>query len=37
VLMAAGRRVAATWRPAVLGACVGIAVRGAGHVLIALG
>ncbi|MBC7906058.1 MAG: nucleoside recognition family protein [Rhodospirillaceae bacterium] len=36
VLMAAGRRVAATWRPAVLGACVGIAVRGVGHVLIAL-
>lgn len=37
VLMAAGRRVAATWRPAVLGACAGIAVRSMGHLLIALG
>ncbi|MGE5514579.1 MAG: nucleoside recognition domain-containing protein [Bacteroidota bacterium] len=34
ILMSAGRRVAAVWRPACLGACVGIAVRTLGHVLV---
>lgn len=34
VLMSAGRRVAAVWRPACLGACAGIAVRTLGHVLV---
>jgi spore maturation protein SpmB len=33
VLISAGRRVAAVWKPAALGACVGIAVRTAGHIL----
>ena len=31
VLISAGRRVAGVWRPAVLGACVGILVRTVGH------
>ena len=31
VLISAGRRVAGVWRPAVLGACVGILVRTLGH------
>jgi len=35
VLISAGRRVAAVWKPAALGACVGIAVRTVGHVLAA--
>jgi spore maturation protein SpmB len=34
VLISAGRRVAAVWKPAALGAVVGIAMRAAGHVLI---
>ncbi|MDK9724555.1 MAG: nucleoside recognition domain-containing protein [Sterolibacteriaceae bacterium MAG5] len=34
VLISAGRRVAAVWRPAALGACVGILVRTLGHALI---
>ena len=33
VLISAGRRVAAVWKPAALGACVGIAVRTIGHIL----
>ncbi|HMR03438.1 MAG TPA: nucleoside recognition family protein, partial [Candidatus Competibacter phosphatis] len=33
VLVSAGRRVAGVWRPAVLGAAVGIAVRTVGHAL----
>jgi len=33
VLISAGRRIAAVWRPAALGACVGIAVRTVGHIL----
>ncbi|NFV80544.1 nucleoside recognition domain-containing protein [Magnetospirillum aberrantis] len=33
VLMSAGRRVAAVWKPACLGAAIGIAVRTAGHLL----
>lgn len=33
IMMTAGRRVAAVWRPAVLGAAVGIAVRTIGHAL----
>lgn len=33
VLISAGRRVAAVWKPAALGACVGIAVRTFGHIL----
>ena len=33
VLISAGPRVAAVWKPAALGACVGIAVRTLGHVL----
>jgi len=32
VLISAGRRVAAVWKPAALGACVGIALRTLGHV-----
>lgn len=35
VLISAGRRVAAVWKPAALGACVGIALRTAGHILVA--
>ncbi len=35
VLISAGKRVAAVWKPAALGACVGIAVRSLGHVLLA--
>jgi len=35
VLISAGRRVAAVWKPAALGACLGIALRTAGHVLLA--
>lgn len=35
VLITAGRRVAAVWKPAALGAIVGIAVRTVGHVLTA--
>jgi len=31
VLISAGRRVAGVWRPAALGACVGILVRTLGH------
>ena len=31
VLVSAGRRVATVWKPAALGACVGIALRLAGH------
>ncbi len=34
VLISAGRRVAAVWKPAALGACVGIALRTLGHALI---
>lgn len=34
VLISAGRRVAAVWKPAALGACVGIALRTVGHALI---
>lgn len=34
VLMSAGRRVATVWRPACLGAAVGIAIRTLGHVLV---
>lgn len=33
VLISAGRRVAAVWKPAALGAVVGIALRAAGHAL----
>lgn len=33
VLTSAGRRVAAVWKPAALGACVGIALRTVGHLL----
>ena len=35
VLISAGKRIAAVWKPAALGACVGIAVRPAGHILTA--
>ena len=35
VLLSAGRRVAAVWRPAALGALVGLAVRMGGHMLLA--
>jgi len=35
VLISAGRRVAAVWKPAALGACLGIAMRTAGHALLA--
>ncbi|QRM19096.1 nucleoside recognition family protein [Dechloromonas sp. TW-R-39-2] len=33
VLISAGRRVAAVWKPAACGACIGIAVRTLGHVV----
>lgn len=33
VLISAGRRVAAVWKPAALGACLGIAIRTVGHAL----
>lgn len=33
ILITAGRRVASVWRPAALGACVGIAVRTVGHLV----
>ncbi|PKO33710.1 MAG: nucleoside recognition family protein [Betaproteobacteria bacterium HGW-Betaproteobacteria-7] len=33
VLISAGRRIAAVWKPAALGACIGIAVRTFGHIL----
>ena len=35
VLISAGKRVAAVWKPAALGACVGIALRTLGHILFA--
>lgn len=35
VLISAGRRVAAVWKPAALAACVGIALRTLGHILLA--
>lgn len=35
VLISAGRRVASVWRFAALGACLGIALRGVGHALLA--
>jgi hypothetical protein len=35
VLISAGKRIAAVWKPAALGACVGIAVRSVGHVMCA--
>ncbi len=35
VLISADRRVAAVWKPAALGACIGIAVRTLGHALTA--
>ncbi|HEX5803936.1 MAG TPA: nucleoside recognition domain-containing protein [Azospira sp.] len=35
VLITAGKRVAAVWKPAALGACVGIAVRTLGHAFLA--
>lgn len=35
VLISAGRRVAAVWKPAALGACVGIGLRTIGHALLA--
>jgi len=35
ILMSSGRRVAAVWRPAALGACVGIALRTVLHLLLA--
>ena len=31
VLISAGRRVASVWKPAALGACIGIALRTIGH------
>jgi len=34
VLISAGKRVAQVWKPAAFGACVGIAVRTVGHVLV---
>jgi spore maturation protein SpmB len=34
ILISAGRRVAAVWRPAAMGAIVGIALRSVGHLLI---
>lgn len=33
VLISAGRRVAAVWKPAAYGACMGIALRTVGHIL----
>ena len=35
VLISAGRRVAAVWKPAAVGACVGIALRTLGHAVLA--
>jgi hypothetical protein len=35
VLISAGRRVATVWKPAALGACIGIAMRTVGHILTA--
>lgn len=35
VLISAGKRVATVWKPAALGACVGIAVRTLGHAFLA--
>ncbi len=35
VLISAGKRVAAVWKPAALGACIGIALRTAGHIALA--
>ncbi len=35
ILISSGRRVAAVWRPAALGACTGIALRTAAHLLLA--
>ncbi len=35
VIISAGRRVAAVWKPAALGACIGIGVRTLGHILAA--
>jgi hypothetical protein len=35
VLISAGKRIAAVWKPAALGACVGIAVRRIGHAVCA--
>src|SRR5574343_1634295 len=35
VLISAGRRVAAVWKPAAVGACVGIALRTVGHAWLA--
>ena len=35
VLISAGRRVAAVWKPAALGACLGILLRTLGHALVA--
>lgn len=35
VLISAGPRVAAIWKPAALGACIGIALRTVGHILVA--
>ena len=35
VLISAGKRIAAVWKHAALGACVGIAIRTAGHILLA--
>lgn len=34
VLISAGRRIAAVWKPAAYGACIGIAVRTIGHILV---
>lgn len=34
VLISAGKRIAAVWKPAALGACVGIALRTVGHILL---
>jgi spore maturation protein SpmB len=35
ILISAGPRIAAVWKPAALGACVGIALRTVGHILAA--
>ena len=35
VLISAGPRIASVWKPAAMGACIGIAVRTAGHILAA--
>lgn len=35
VLISAGRRVAAVWKPAAIGACIGILLRTLGHALLA--